>query len=91
LKHSAAWLAAGCRRELDTAKKYAAEAVEAEPTHRGYRESLAEVSFRTGDRDKAGQIMKQLAAEDRRSWHYKRQLERYKSGATDSPLPFSDE
>lgn len=91
LKYSAAWLAAGCNRELTTAGKYAAEAVDAEPTHRGYRECLAEVKFRGGDRDKPLELMKALAAEDRRNWHYKRQLERYKTGAFDSPPPFTDE
>jgi tetratricopeptide (TPR) repeat protein len=91
LKYSAAWLAAGCRRELDAAKRYAAEATAAEPSHRGYRECLAEVSFRTGDRAKATEVMTALAAEDYRNWHLKRQLTRYMSGAIDSPLPFTDE
>jgi predicted Zn-dependent protease len=91
LKYSAAWLAAGCNRELTTASKYASEAVDAEPTHRGFRECLAEVKFRGGDRDKPLELMKALATEDRRNWHYKRQLERYKTGAFDSPPPFTDE
>jgi len=90
LKHSAAWLAAGCQRELELARKYAAEALEEEPTHRGYRETMAETAFRTGDRDTASRIMKELVIENRRNWHYKKQLERYKSGLTDSPLPLME-
>ncbi len=91
LKHQAAWLAVGCRREKETALKYAADAVADDPDHRGYRETLAEAHFRNGDRAKASELMTALVSEDRRSWHYKRQLERYKSAAFDTPLPFQDE
>lgn len=91
LKYQAAWLAVGCRREKESALKYAAEAVAADPDHRGYREALAEAHFRNGDRDKATEVMAKLTAEDRRNWHYKRQLERYKTAPFDAPLPFQDE
>jgi len=91
LKYQAAWLAVGCRREKETALKYATEAVADDPDHRGYREALAEAHFRNGDREKATEVMTKLATEDRRNWHYKRQLERYKSAAFDAPLPFQDE
>lgn len=91
LKYQAAWLAVGCRREKETALKYAAEAVADDPEHRGYRETLAEAHFRNGERDKATEVMTKLAADDRRNWHYKRQLERYKSAPFDAPLPFQDE
>lgn len=86
LKYQAAWLAVGCRREKDAALKYATAAVDDDPTHLASREALAEAHFRNGDRGKATEIMTALAADDRRSWHYKRQLERYKSSAFDAPL-----
>jgi tetratricopeptide (TPR) repeat protein len=91
LKYQAAWLAVGCRREKEAALKYAAEAVADDPDHKGYREALAEAHFRTGDRDKATAAMAKLSDDDRRSWHFKRQLERYKTAAFDAPLPFHDE
>lgn len=91
LKYQAAWLAVGCRREKEAALKYAAAAVEDDPKHPGCREALAEAYFRNGDRDKAGGVMKALADDDRRNWHFKRQLERYKAAAFDSPLPPNDE
>jgi tetratricopeptide (TPR) repeat protein len=91
LKYQAAWLAVGCRREKEAALKYAAAAVEDDPTHLGYREALAEAHFRNGDRDKAAEIMTALTADDRRSWHFKRQLERFKSAAFDTPLALRDE
>jgi tetratricopeptide (TPR) repeat protein len=86
LKYQAAWLAVGCRREKETALKYAAEAVEDDPTHLPSREALAEAYFRSGDRGKATEIMTTLANDDRRNWQYKRQLERYKSAPFDAPL-----
>ncbi len=91
LKYQAAWLAVGCRRQKETALKYAAAAVADDPDHKGYRETLAEAHFRNGDRAKATAVMTALATDDRRNWHYKRQLERYKSAAFDAPLPFQDE
>ena len=89
--HSAAWLASGCRREPELALKYAAAAAAAEPTIRAYREGLAEAHFRAGDRAAAVALMAKLVAEDRRSDHYKRQLQRYRTGDLKSPLPESDD
>lgn len=88
---SAAWLAAGCRRELDQAVRFAEKAVEWEPSTRGNRETLAEVHFRRGERAKATAIMADLVAGNRHSHHYKRQLERYRTAAFDSPLPGTEE
>ena len=90
-RSSAAWLAAGCRRELDTALAYSKKAVELEPNLRGYQETLAEVHFRRGERDQAVTIMKQLVTLDRRNHHYKRQLERYQTGDPTSPIADSDD
>ncbi|MGL6073842.1 MAG: hypothetical protein ACRC8S_06735 [Fimbriiglobus sp.] len=89
-KHSAAWLAAGCDRELGTALKYAQEAVKAQPQQRHYRECLAEVHFRLNQRQEAQQLMQTLIQEDRNNFHYKRQLERYRHGERTSPIPDAD-
>jgi tetratricopeptide (TPR) repeat protein len=88
LKHQAAWLAVGCRREKEAALKFAKEAVADEPDNKAYREALAEAHFRNGDRAKAIGVMTKLTSEVGRNWHFKRQLERYKSAAFDAPLPF---
>ncbi len=90
-RYSAAWLAAGCRRELDAALGYAQKAVELDPELRPHKEALAEVHFRRGEREQAVAIMKGLAAADRRNYHYKRQLERYQTGDITSPLPDADD
>ena len=86
-RYSAAWLAAGCRRELDRAAELAAKAIELEPGTRSYLEAAAEVSFRRGEREKAVAAMTELATADRRSFYYKRQLERYKNADLSAPLP----
>jgi tetratricopeptide (TPR) repeat protein len=86
-RHSLALLAANCRRELAKGRAVAHEAVKAEPTSIPFREALAEVHFRAGERDKALELMTKLAAEEPRNRLYKRQLVRYRSGALDSPRP----
>jgi tetratricopeptide (TPR) repeat protein len=90
-RSQAAWLAAGCQRELDQAMEFAKKAVELEPNVRSFQETLAEVSFRKGDRDTAVSLMKKLISLDRRNFHYRRQLDRYQSAPFDSPLPDTDE
>lgn len=84
-------LAANCRRELDRGLEAAQAAVKADPASVGYRETLAEVHFRRGDRDKALALMTKLAEEDPTNRLYKRQLVRYRSGALDSPRPDRDD
>jgi tetratricopeptide (TPR) repeat protein len=90
-RYSAAWVAAGCRRELDAALTHAKKAVELDPELRSHQEALAEVHFRRGERDQALKLMRELAAADRRNHHYKRQLDRYQAGDVNSPLPDADD
>lgn len=90
-RHQSAWLAAGCRRELDTALTHAKKAVELEPDSKSHRSGLAEVSFRKGDREKAVELMTKLTTEDRRNHFFRRQLERYKTAPFDAPLPDNDD
>lgn len=86
-RHALASLAANCRRELDTGLTHAQAAVKADPASVPYRETLAEVHFRRGERDKALELMTKLAEEDPTNHLYKRQLVRYRTGALDSPKP----
>ncbi len=88
---SAAWLAAGCRRELDVALAHAKKAVELDPELRSHKEALAEVHFRRGEREPAVKLMRELLASDHRNHHYRRQLERYQTGDPASPLPDADD
>lgn len=86
-RHSLATLAANCRRELDKGLTYATAAVKSDPASRPFREALAEVYFRKGEREKALEVLTKLAEEDPRNRLYKRQLTRYRMGALDSPKP----
>jgi tetratricopeptide (TPR) repeat protein len=86
-RHSLATLAANCRRELDKGLTYATAAVKSDPASRPFREALAEVHFRKGEREKSLEVMTKLAEEDPRNRLYKRQLTRYRTGALDSPKP----
>jgi tetratricopeptide (TPR) repeat protein len=90
-RNSLAALGANCRRELDKALTYATEAVAADPGSDTYRETLAEVYFRRGERDKALEVMTKLVQEHPRTRLYHRQMVRYKSGALDSPLPETED
>ncbi|MGL6097198.1 MAG: hypothetical protein ACRC7O_15550 [Fimbriiglobus sp.] len=84
--YSSAWLAAGCRRDLDTALIHGKKAVELDPDAKTPREVLAEVHFRRGDRADAVAVMAKLAAADPRNPIFRRQLDRYRTAGFDSPL-----
>ncbi|HVL12981.1 MAG TPA: tetratricopeptide repeat protein, partial [Gemmata sp.] len=90
-RNALALLAVDCRRELDAALRYAEEAAKAEPESATFRETLAEVHFRRGDRARAADVMTKLLADDPRNALYKRQLKRYRSGPLDSPKPETED
>lgn len=82
-----AQLAGHCNRRLDDGLKHARAAVASDPLSVGYRESLAEVLFRRGERAAAAKVVEGLIDEHPRTSLYKRQLPRYRSAPLDSPWP----
>jgi len=90
-RNSVAWVMANCRRDLDEALKYAAKAVELEPRNAGYLDTLAEVNFRKGNRDKALELMKKCVELDQKNGYFKRQLARFKDQPFDSSTPEEEE
>lgn len=86
-----AQLSAHCRRNLDDGLKYAKAAVASNPGSPAYREALAEVHFRRGDRDDAVKLMQKLSDEQPRNALYKRQLARYRTAAFESAWPHTAE
>lgn len=88
---AAAFIAAGSRRELDTALVFAKKAFELEPDIRWHREVLAEVHFRRGERAEAVKLAEELRKLDHRSHYFRRLVERYKTGDIASPLPLAPE
>ncbi|QDU22243.1 tetratricopeptide repeat protein [Urbifossiella limnaea] len=89
-RNALAALGAHCRRELDAARTYAREAVASDPKAAGYRETLAEVLFRRGERAEAVKLMEALTTEYPRSRLYRRQLARYRTGDPAGDLPDAD-
>ncbi len=90
-RHGLASLSGHCRRELDDGLKYAKAAVASDPGSPSYREALAEVYFRRGERDDAVKAMQKLSDEHPRSGLYRRQLARYRTAAFDSVWPHTAE
>src|SRR5262249_11215314 len=90
-RHALAALAGHCRRNLDDGLKYAKAAVAADPGSTSFREALAEVHFRRGERDEAIKVMQKLLDENPRSALYQRLLARYRAAAFDSPWPHTAE
>ena len=86
-RNSTAWVMANCRRDLDAALKHSQKAVELEPKNAGYMDTLAEVHFRKGERDKALSIMKECSEMDPKNAYFRKQLARFKDQPFDSPTP----
>jgi hypothetical protein len=82
-----AWLAAGCRRHLDKALEHGRKAVELAPDQAGYLDTLAEVHFQRGDKDRAVELMRKCLALDGKNGYYRRQLERFAAGDPLTPIP----
>ena len=89
--NSAAWMMALCRRDLDSGLKHASRAAELEPKNAGYLDTLAEVNFRKGNRERALELMKQCAALEPNNVYFRKQLERFRTQGPDSPVPDSDD
>jgi tetratricopeptide (TPR) repeat protein len=89
--NSAAWLGANCRRRLDDALAHARKAVELSPQSAGYRDTLAEVHFRRGERAEAIRQMTKCREMEPDNDYFRRQLVRFEKEGFDSPVPESDD
>ncbi len=89
--NSAAWMAACCRRHLDKALEHARKAVELAPTTAGYLDTLAEVYFQRGEKDKAVALQKRVVELDPKKVYFRKQLRRIESGDPSAERPAEDE
>jgi tetratricopeptide (TPR) repeat protein len=80
-----------CRRDLDDALKHSQKAVELEPKAAGYLDTLAEIHFRKGNREKAVELMKKCIEFEPANSYFKKQLVRFKDQSFDSLPPEEDE
>jgi Flp pilus assembly protein TadD len=91
-EHNAlAWLSACCRRELDRGLEHAQKAVTLAPQSAGYQDSLGEVYFQRGDREKALAAARKAAELEPKSEYFKRQIKRIEAGDPKAPLPPQDD
>jgi Flp pilus assembly protein TadD len=82
-----AWLAARCRRDLDTAVDHARKATQLMPASASYRETLAEVLFQRGDKAASvAEIAKCIELEPKVPY-YRKQRQRMEAGDRAAPLP----
>jgi Flp pilus assembly protein TadD len=87
-EHNAlAWLSACCRRELDRGLEHAQKAVALAPDGAGYHDTLGEVYFQRGDKDKALAEARKSVELEPKSEYYKRQLKRIEAGDPKAELP----
>jgi tetratricopeptide (TPR) repeat protein len=86
-RNNRAWLAARCRRDLDLALDYGRKAVELEPNHANYRETLAEVQFQRGDKAAAVAEIKRCLELDPKNAYYAKQRTRMEAGDPAAAVP----
>jgi tetratricopeptide (TPR) repeat protein len=76
-----AWLCARCRKRLDLALEHAQQATKLAPDVASYFDTLAEVSFQRGDREKAIKFIKKcLTMPQANVGFYRLQLKRFEKG-----------
>ncbi len=85
--NNTAWLAARCKRDLDAALEHGRKGVELEPDNAAHLDTLAEVHFQRGDKDKAVELMTQCVALQPKSAYFRNQLKRMRAGDRDAELP----
>jgi hypothetical protein len=78
--NSAAWLAACCRRDLDRALAHAKKAVKLTPDNPGHLDTLAEVHFQLGHKDKAVELQKKVVGMEPNKAYFRLQLKRLEAG-----------
>jgi hypothetical protein len=89
--NSAAWLSACCRRNLDKALQHANKAVELAPSNAGYLDTLAEIHFQRGDKDKAVALQKRVVELDPKKMYFRKQLKRLEAGDPSAERPPENE
>jgi tetratricopeptide (TPR) repeat protein len=87
-EHNAlAWLSACCRRQLDRGLEHAHKAVALEPDAAGFLDTLGEVYFQRGEKEKALAAVRRCVELDPKSDYYRRQIKRVEAGDPKAELP----
>jgi tetratricopeptide (TPR) repeat protein len=75
-----AWVGACCHRDLDVALVHARKAVELAPEIAAYHDTLAEVFFQMGQKDRAIETLRKAESLFANGLHFQKQLERLQAG-----------
>ena len=89
--NSAAWISVCCRRKLDKAEEHALKAVALVPANAGYLDTLAEVYFQRGQKDKAVAAEKKVVEMDPKKPYFRKQLKRIEAGDPNAARPSEDD
>ncbi len=85
--NSAAWLAACCRRNLEKGLAHAEKAVQLAPDSAGHLDTLAEVHFQLGHKDKAVELQKKVIRMEPNKVYFQLQLKRLEAGDPSAERP----
>ena len=85
--NSVAWLSVCCGRNLEQAKAHALKATELAPLNAGHHDTLAEVYFQLGDKEKAIAAQKKAIELDPKKAYFKKQLKRIEAGDPKAERP----
>jgi tetratricopeptide (TPR) repeat protein len=85
--NNAAWLAVRCRRNLDEALKHAQQAVDLGPDNARYLDTLGEVYFQKGHKERALELTKKCIKMDPKHAYFQRQLKRIETGDPSAEVP----
>lgn len=89
--NSAAWLSACCHRNLDVALTHALKATELEPGMAGFHDTLAEIYFQRGDKEKALAAQRKAIELNPNRPYYRKQLKRIEAGDPAAERPEEDQ
>jgi tetratricopeptide (TPR) repeat protein len=82
-----AWMFARCNQRLDEARQHAEIAVKLSEGAPTYIDTLAEILFRQGEIDRAIELAEQCIRLDPRHFHYRKQLDLFRTARRDQQSP----
>jgi tetratricopeptide (TPR) repeat protein len=85
--NSIAWLSVCCRRDLDQALDHAQKAVALAPTNAGHLDTLAEVHFQLGQKDRALEAQRKAIELEPKRGYFQKQLKRIEAGDPKAERP----
>jgi tetratricopeptide (TPR) repeat protein len=85
--NNTAWLAVRCNRNLDAALEHARKATALEPDMSSHLDTLAEVHFQRGDKDKAVELEKKCVEMQPGYEYFRKQVKRMQAGDRNAELP----